>query len=670
MKTTPVACPLDCPDACGVLVDADDAGRFVALRGNPEHGYSRGHLCGKTAIYGDLIRAENRLLTPLVRRGDKRTGELVPASWDEALARIAERVGPLKEHGERILVAFYAGTMGRIQRFFPLRMFHALGATLTDGGLCDSSTSAGYECVLGNVVGADLERAEESDAVVLWGCDMARTVQHLQPAVQRLAKRGVPVVAIDIYASDTIRALERWGGRGLIVKPGSDAALALAITRVAFERGWADRAFLERECLGAAEFEAHVRAGHDLAWASAQTGVAESEIVALAELLARSPKLLLKTGVGFGRRRNGAMSMRAICSLAAVLGKVDHLHYESYSCFELADDVVQMPQLQRAGRECRTFKHVQLGRELESGKYGAMFVWAHNPAVVCPEAARVRAGMQREDLFVVVHEQFLTESAQLADVVLPSTMFVEHSDVYRSYGHRRLQLARKASEPPPGPRSVLETFSAIAKALELPRETWDADAERLCEELVHASLARKDGEQRAELLAGKPIKVTPRRRPGEGTPSGKVELYSAAAAALGQPPMASYVPDDGAGTRGEFWLVSAPSVHTHNSTFSHSARHVRRIGQQRVKLNPGDAARLGLPEGALATLSNQHGRVSFPVELCADMPPGLVRIDGLPRAEDTPEGLGVNALVAGEVSDLGDSNTLYSTRVDVSARRA
>lgn len=669
MKTTPLACPLDCPDACGILVDADEAGRFLALRGNPEHGYSRGHLCGKTAIYGDVVRAQNRLLTPLVRRGDKRTGELVPATWDEALARIVQRVGPLTEQGERILVAFYAGTMGRIQRFFPLRMFHALGATITDGGLCDNSTSAGYECVLGNVVGADLERAEESDAVVLWGCDMVRTVQHLQPAVQRLAKRGAPVVAIDIYRSDTIRALERWGGRGLIVKPGSDAALALALARIAFERNWVDRAFLERECVGAAEFEAHVCAGHGLEWASAQTGLAADEIEALAELIARSPGLLLKTGVGFGRRRNGAMSMRAICSLAAVLGKVDNLHYESYSCFELADDVVQMPQLQRAGREARSFKHVQLGRELESGKYGALFVWAHNPAVVCPESARVRAGMQRDDVFVVVHEQFLTESAQLADVVLPSTMFVEHSDVYRSYGHRRLQLARKACQPPPGPRSVLETFSAIAKALELPRETWDADADRLCDELLEASLARKDGEQRAELLAGAPIKVAPRVRPGQGTPSGKIELFSSAALALGQPPMATYVPDDAAGTRGEFWLVSAPSVHTHNSTFSHSARHLRRVGEQRVKVNPGDAERLGLSDGALATLSNQHGSVSFPVELSADMPPGLVRIDGLPRAEDTPERLGVNALVSGETSDLGDSNTLYSTRVELELRK-
>jgi len=651
-----------------MLIESDTSGAFVALRGNPEHGYSRGHLCGKTAIYGDLVNSPDRLLTPLVRRGSKRNGELVPATWEEALARIVERVGPLKTHGEQILVAFYAGTMGRIQRFFPLRMFHALGATLTDGGLCDNSTTAGYECVLGNVVGADLERADESDAVVLWGCDMVRTVQHLQPAVQKLCKRGVPAVAIDIYRSDTIAALEKWGGRGLIVKPGTDAALALGLARIAFEREWVDRAFLDSECLGAREFEAHVRSGHDLASTSAITGLAESEILELAEPLARSPKLLLKTGVGFGRRRNGAMSMRAVCSLAAVLGKVDNLHYESFSCFQLADDVVQRPDLRAAGRPNPTFQHAKLGRELESGRYKALFVWAHNPAVVCPESMRVRAGMQRDDVFVVVHEQFLTESAQLADVVLPSTMFVEHTDVYRSYGHRRLQVARKACEPPAGPRSVLDTFAAIAKALDLPRETWDVTSETLLEAFLESTLALMGDAQRDELLAGKPIKVSRALKPGEGTPSGKVELMSSAAAALGQPALATYVPDDGCGTRGEFWLVSAPSVHTHNSTFSHSGRHVRRVGEQRVKVNPSDAQRLGLVDGARATLSNAHGSVTFPVDVTSDMPPGLVRIDGLPRAEDTPERVGVNALVSAEVSDLGDNNSLYSTRVDL--RRA
>jgi anaerobic selenocysteine-containing dehydrogenase len=668
MPTTPVTCPLDCADACGVLVESDDRGRFVALRGNPAHGYSNGHLCGKTAIYGDLITSAERLLAPLVRDGDKRDGQLRPATWDEAIARIVERVEPLKAHGEQILGAWYAGTMGRIQRWFPLRMLNALGATVIDGGLCDNSTTAGYECVLGDVYGADIERADEADLLVLWGCDMVRTVQHLQPAAQRLCKRGVPVIAIDIYRTDTIRALERWGGRGLVVAQGTDAMLALALARLAFERGAADRKFLKTKCVGASEFEAHVLASHDLDSASRVTGVPRAEIERLFERLARAKNPLLKTGVGFGRRRNGAMQMRAVCSLAAVLGRADRVHYESFSTFNLANDAIERPDLRPAKAKRDVIKQVQFGRELESGRFRAVFVWAHNPAVVCPESARVRAGLARDDVFVVVHEQFLTETAQLADVVLPSTMFAEHADVYRSYGHRRLQFSQRACDPPSGPRSIVDAFAAIAHGLKLPPATWDVTSESLCDELIAASPSCADDIVRAQLHAGLPAKLEPPHGVGHGTPSGKVELFSSAAAVKGQPAMASHVADDACGDTGAFWLISAPSVHTHNSTFSHSARHIRRRGAHKVFMHPGDAQRLGLAAGELVTLFNRRGAVSFPLAVSDDMCAGSVRIDGLPQAKDTPERIGVNALVAGELSDLGDNNVLYSTRVDV--RRA
>jgi anaerobic selenocysteine-containing dehydrogenase len=666
MPTTPVTCPLDCADACGVLVESDESGRFAGLRGNPAHGYSRGHLCGKTAIYGDLVTAENRLRTPLVREGSKSSGRLVPASWDEAIERIVERVAPLKGHGERILAAWYAGSMGRVQRFFPVRMMHALGATLVDGGLCDNATTAGYECVLGDVYGPDIDEAGESGLVVLWGCDMVRTVQHLQPAVQKLAKRGVPVVAIDIYRTDTIRALERWGGEGMLVRPGTDAMLALALARLAFERGAADREFLAR-CTGAREFEEHVRADHDLATASRVTGLDAASIERLYALLARAERPLIKTGVGFGRRRNGAMQMRAVCSLACALGVADRVHYESFATFQLADDVIARPDLRR-GAPVRHIHHVQLGRELGSGRFGAVFVWCHNPASVCPESALVRRGLARDDVFVVVHEQFLTETAELADVVLPATMFVEHADLYRSYGHRYLQYSRRASEPPPGPRSNVDAFAAIARALGLPRETWDATSESLADELIRASAHRLPPGGLERLLSGEPVKLSPPGRLGHGTPSGRPELFSRAALVAGQPPMASYVPDDACDDAGEYWLVCAPSIDTHNSTYTHSARHLKRRGAHRAFLAPDDARRIGVGDGDWITLSNRRGSISLPVAVASEMPEGLVRVDGLPRAADVPERIGVNTLVGGEISDMGASNVLYSTRVGAKRR--
>lgn len=668
MAITPVTCPLDCAEACGMLVESDASGRFVALRGNPAHGYSRGVLCGKTAIYGDLLNSSERLLQPLVRRGSKAEGRLEPATWDEALARIVERVAPLRATPERILALWYAGNMGRIQRFFPLRVMHALGATNVDGGLCDSSTTAGYECVFGGVYGADLEQLDDCDFVLLWGCDMARTVQHLQPTVQRLARRGVPVVAIDIYRTDTIQALERWGGRGVIVKPGTDAALALGIARLAYERGYVDREFVATRCLGGETFEAHARAGHDLAWVERVTGVPSTTVSELADLLGRSQRFLLKTGVGFGRRRVGAMSMRAIASLVAVLGRPERMHYESFSCFQLEDSVIERADLRPAHARSDVIQQVKVGRELANGRFGAVFVWGHNPVVTCPESLRVRDGLAREDVFVVVHEQFLTETAELADVVLPATFSMENDDFYRSYGHRRMQRSRKACEAPSGPRSNVEAFASIAKALDLPRECWDVRAEELVDELVAASAKHLDAEQLAALDRGDPVKVAQPRVEGPGTPSGKIELVSNRAAAAGQPALATYVPDDAAGGRGRFWLVCAPSVHTHNSTFSHSARHLRRRGAVCVWLHPEDARELGIAEDDAVVLSNALASLTVRAALSDGMERGLVRIDGLPKAEDIPERIGVNALVSGETSDMGESNSLYSTRVDV--RRA
>jgi len=671
MPITPTTCPLDCPDACGVLVESDDRGRFVQLRGNPEHGFSKGVLCGKTALYGELVTSADRLTTPLLRDGPKSTHALRPASWDEALQRIAERVNRIRAQpagGESILAAWYAGSMGLVMRRFPLRMMHALGATLVDGGLCDNSSTAGYETVLGNPIGADIEHADDSDLLLLWGCDMVRTVQHLQPAAQRLCKRGVPAVAIDIYRTDTIRALERWGSRGLVIRAGTDAALALALARLAYERGYADRAFLERECLGAREFEAHVRSAHDLASTARVTGLDPDSISELADLLGRAALPFLKTGVGFGRRRNGAMSMRAVCSLAAVLGRAERIHYESFGTFGLAENAIERPDLRPEGAPKRVVNHVRLGRELESGRYRALFVWGHNPAVTCPDAARVRAGMARDDVFAVVHEQFLTESAELADVVLPATTFVEHADVYRSYGHRRVQYSRKASNPPEGPRNNVAAFGAIARTLRLPPATWDTAPESLCEELLQASAARLGREGLANLRAGRSFKLEPDAQRGRETPSGKIELVSASAAAQGQPAMASYVPDDACGQKGEFWLTCAPSRATHNSTFNHSARHLARAGRPHVHMHRADAERLGLDAGEIATLANENGSLSLPVALSEDLPPGMLRVDGLPRACDVPEGVGINALVSGELSDLGESNVLYSTRVDVRRR--
>ena len=670
MTTThPTTCPLDCPDACGVLLETGSDGAFRRLRGNRDHTWSRGHLCGKTMLYGEIVASSERLRTPLVREGSK-SGPLRAAGWDEALARIAARVRPLDPAD--VLALWYGGTMGLVQRKFPLRVMHALGATFHDGGVCDSSSTAGYEAVLGRCVGPDLERAEEADLVLLWGCDAVRTVQHLVPALKRLCDRGVPVVAVDVYRTDTVRALERWGGSGVVLRPGTDAQLALCLARIAYEVGRVDRERLARVAVGAPEFEDHVLARHDLEETAAITGVPVARIAELARLLCASSNALFKAGVGWTRRRNGAMGMRAVCSLAAALGYEDRVHYESFAHFGLAEDAVVRPDLRAERHRRPEVAQVSLGRTLSEGRFRAAFVWCHNPAVVLPDSRRVRAGLAREDLFLVVHDHFLTETAALADVVLPATTFVEHADVYRSYGHRTVQQARAAVAPPGEARSNVDCFAAIARALGLPRECVEVDAEGLCRELIEASRERFTDEELARLSRGEPVKLHELAREDRGTPSGRVELASADCARRGQPAIATYVPDHGGEgrvgrdpERGAFWLVAAPSVDTHNSTYSHSARHLAKAGPPRVHVHPEDALALGLVDGARARLSNARGALTLPVATTADVPRGLVRVDGLPRAADVPEGVGINALTSGDLSDLGDGNVMFSARVDL-----
>lgn len=660
MKETASACPLDCPDACGVLVQTDDAGRFQRLRGNPDHSYSRGSLCGKTAIYGDILSAENRLRHPLLRRAD---GTFERASWDAAIERIVERVRGIP--GERILSLNYAGCMGLVNRNFPMRVMHGLGATETDGGICDNTANDGYEAVFGYVVGADIEELDTADFLLLWGIDVRRTHQHLSPAIQRLCRRGVTVVLIDIWRTDTMRAIEKWGGRGLVIRQGTDALLALTLARLAFERGVVDEAFLEAECVGADRFREGVLGDErtELHTAAAEVGIEAEEISKLAEELFAAKDPFLKAGVGFTRRRNGGMSMRAVCSLAALFGERLRHHFQSSGHYGVDLAPVNHVEYRKAPRS--VIRHVQAGRELESGRFDAVFVWGHNPVLTIPDSNRVKAGLAREETFLVVHELFMTDTAALADVVLPATGFVEQCDVYRSYGHRVLQFGARAAQAPDEQLSNVHTFARIGRALGLPESVWDVTEEGLCDELLETLRERVGDRDLERIKAGEPVKLRDRVLAGRGTPTGKIELYSETLAAAGEPGAATYVRDEGVGGPRAFHLISAPSVATHNSTYLYSSRHAKRAGEPVCYLAPQDARSLGAEQGSRVRLANDYGSLTLPVELSEDVPAGNVRVDGFFEPRKVPEGIGINALTSGAVSDIGEGNVLYSARVDI-----
>ena len=661
MDPVPSACPLDCPDACGVLVERHPDGSFARVRGNPDHPWSKGSLCGKTAIYGEVVNGKQRVLQPLVRNA---TGELEEASWEVALDRIAAGLGAVAP--ERLLALSYAGNMGQVGRLYPMRLMHALGACETDGAVCDATAEEGYAAVFGRAVGANLTVAcDDADVIVLWGCDARRTVQHLVPRLKAALERGARLLIVDIYRTDTIRYLERFGAEAMLIEPGSDALLALGLCAIAFEERAADLAFLKEHCEGAAEFRAHVAGAYSLDEVAAGTGLDAQQVRDFAEVVHAAQRPLFKLGVGWTRRRNGGMSMRAVLSWTAVLGREERVHWESGDFFDMDGSPIAGED-RRQGRPRVVIPHVELGAELCSGRFDAVVVWGHNPVVTVPDATRVAKGLSRDDLFLVVHEVALTETAALADVVLPATAFVEHTDLLRSYGQRVVQLARAAAPPRGESRSNVGAFVSIAERLGLRDAMGTTDEEALVREVLEHNADRFQPNELERILAGEPVQLGDHPQdPGRGTPSGKIELFSKTLGAQGMPPMATFVPDDGAGTTGAFQLILAPSVATHNSTYLYSSRHAARNGDAVVHIHPDDAAAAGIVEGAQVRLSNEVGAITMAAHLDDQVRRHSARVDGFVSGDQVPEGIGVNALVPGRGSDLGRGNVLYSPRVDL-----
>lgn len=654
-----------------MAVEVDAAGAVTRIRGEREHQWSRGSLCGKTASYADLIHSPDRLDAPLIRR----RGELVRATWDEALEAIVEGLDGIA--GQDILALNYAGNMGLVQRRFPMRLMHALGATSHDYGVCDAAAEAGFSAVNGRSVGPDLDEEAvpgRCDFFLLWGSDAKRTSPHLLPRLKALATAGVPVVVIDVYRSETIEVVEAWGGRGLILHPGSDGALALGLAMRAFDERAADLAFVKDRCVGGAEFRAELAGSWPLERMTRETGLSEGEIKELSAALHGAKSPLIKAGIGFARRRNGGENMRAVASLAATLGWSDRLFFQTGDHFGLDDRVISRPEI-RVGAPPEPVSQVGLGRTLAGGRFRAAFVWGHNPAATLPDSRRVRQGLARDDLFLVVHELFMTETAKLADVVLPATAVTEHSDVFRSYGHRTLQVGWKCSAPPGEQRSNVDCFSAIGRALGFtgaagfPEEgrgpAFEVDEAVLVGELLAANRARFTDDEYGRAVAGEPVKLSPRILEGTGTPSGKIELVSEEVEAAGGSRVARWRPDDGAGMAGTFRLLSTPSTATHNSTFMHVARHRARLGEPRVHVHPLDLEATGVAAGERVCVQSEFGSVTLRAVPDEGLPRKTVRVDGFVNEDMVPEGVGVNALVSPVTSDLGGGNVLYSTRVEL-----
>lgn len=677
-------CPLDCPDTCSMVVTIRD-GRAVDLRGDLDHPFTRGFLCRKMARYLDRVYSPDRLLTPLRRVGAKGAGEFEPISWDEALDEIADRfraVAQGPDGPQAILPYSYYGTMGKLQASgLDRRFFHRLGATLLDRTICASAGSLGYEYTMGaGRLGADPMAVTRSKFIVNWGSNTVYTNSHLWSLMTEARRAGGAIVAIDPYRSATA-ARSDWH---IQPRPGTDAALALGLMHVVWRDGLQDDDYLARGTVGADLLRRRVREEYDPDRVAKITGVDVETLTTLAHRLAKEQPSFIRLNYGLQRHHGGGMAVRTIACLPAIIGSWRHpgggALLSTSGAYDFAAARLARPDLSPPGT--RTVNMNQLGEalagELPGPPVRALYVYNSNPAAVAPNQAKVIAGLKRDDLFTVVHEQFATDTADYADVVLPATTQLEHVDVHGSYGHHYVMHNPRAIEPLGECRSNSDVFRALADRLGFESESFPDDETLIREALeggptmsgITLERLREEGSVRLNI----PEVYAPFAEGRFPTPSGKCELYSERMKDDGFDPLPTYIPPhEDPQTRPELaaryplQLVSPPRPQFLNSTFANSPSHRTGAGDPTVELAEADARARGLEAGQWVEVYNDRGAFRSRVALNGLVKPGVAVASGIYWNKLSPGRSNVNGTTSSALSDMGGGATFFDNLVEVRA---
>ncbi|ABC80944.1 molybdopterin oxidoreductase family protein [Anaeromyxobacter dehalogenans] len=658
-------CPFDCPDACGLLVEVED-GRAVKVRGDPEHPYSQGTLCPKMNGYDRTVHSPDRLTHPLIRTGPKGAGAFRRATWDEAVALVAARWKEIlaAEGGEAILPYSYAGSMGLVQRNAGFPFFHRLGASRLARTICTPAQDAGWTAVMGATSGPDPDTVLGSDLVVLWGINAVATSIHFAQRAREARRRGARVLLVDTYRTDTAAVADEV----ILVRPGSDGMLALGLVHVLAREGLADEAFLASETVGWPELKAVALAECPPDAVAAATGLAPEAIVALARTLARARAPFFRIGGGPSRYGNGAMTVRSVVALAAVLGALGR---EGGGCLTstASSQAFDLSPVRREDLLPRPVREVNMNRlgwalnELRDPPIRSMYVWCSNPAAVAPDQNAVLRGLSREDLFLVVHERFLTDTARHADVVLPATTSLEHLDVYRSYGHYTVQRAEPAIPPLGEAKPNWEVFQLLAAAMGFDEPVFRTSAAELADQLLAQRSAWWDGVDRSRLAEGKAVRLAPPPGPRWRTASGRIELANPALRERVPRPIAPHADGDPLPLK----LVTAPALYTLNSTFQERPELRAKAGGMQLRLAPSEAAARGLSDGQRVVAWNGLGEAAFVLRVEEGVPPGVAVAAGVFWLAHAPGARNVNALTSQRLTDEAGGSTFYDNRVDVRA---
>lgn len=660
------------------------------MRGSADNSYTAGVICAKVARYAERLYHPGRLLSPKRRRGPKGSGLWREISWNDALDEIADAfVKAEARHGsEAVWPYFYAGTMGWVQRDSIERLRFAKRYSGFFDTICVNMAWSGFVMGTGALRGPDPREMAKSDCVVIWGTNAVVTqINVMTHAVRARKERGAKIVVIDVYENATMKQADL----GLVLRPGTDAALACAVMHVAFRDGHADRAYMARFADDPSGLEEHLRT-RTPEWAAAITGLSVKEIEAFARLVGETKRSYFRLGYGFTRQRNGAVAMHAALSIATVLGS---WKYEGGGAFHNNADIFRMDKSELMGtamedESIRVLDQSRIGRILTGDTQAlaggppvtAMLIQNTNPVNVMPEQRLVKRGFEREDLFVAVHEHFMTETAALADIVLPATMFVEHDDIYRGGGQSHALFGPKLVEPPENVRTNLYVIEELAKRLGVADRPGFGFTER---EMIDRILTRSGRGTLADFEENRWIDCQPNFETAHfldgfdfpdrrfrfspdwtGTPTPAAP--PASLGPLGPHTRLPRFPDhveliESADETHLFRLATSPARNFLNSSFTEMPTSREKEGRPEVMIAAQDAERLGVSTGDVVTLGNDRGTVRLHARITDAVRPGVVVAEGLWPNRDHLDGEGINVLTGADPVAPHGGAAVHDTKI-------
>ncbi len=663
------ACPHDCPSTCALEVELLDERTIGRVHGSKDNDYTAGVICAKVARYAEREHHKDRLLRPLRRTGPKGLGQFETISWDDALDLVAEKfLAAERRHGaESVWPYQYAGTMGLVMRDGIHRLRHAKKYSGFHGTICVNPAYSGFAAGTGTVAGVDPREMAKSDLVVIWGTNAVNTqVNVMTHAVRARKERGAKIVAVDIYMNGTMEQADL----AVLVKPGTDGALACAVMHCLFRDGRADWEYLNKHTDAPRELEAHLRS-RDPQWASAITGTPVSIIEEFARLVGDNKRAFFRLGYGFSRSRNGAANMHAASCIPAVTGA---WQLEGGGAFHINADIYKLDKTMIEGLDVfdpkvRVLDQCHIGPILLGDRTAlhngppvdAMIIQNTNPVSVAPDQTQVKRGFAREDLFVCVHEQFMTETAQMADVVLPATTFLEHDDIYRGGGHQYLILGPKLVEPPGEARNNHDVIAALAGRVGAEHRGFGMSPRQLIDQMLQVS----NRGTLAEIEAGRWIDCQPPFRAshfldGFHWPDGKFRFKPDWPTVPFRSPYQSgpvdllpKLPDhwasiEGADAQHPFRLATSPSRGFLNSTFNETPTSLAQEKRPTVMIHPDDAQPLDIADGSFVVLGNVRGQVRLHAKLFDGLQRGVLIAESIWPNSAYPDGCGINTLTGAD----------------------